>query len=117
MDSQKSNSRTIDPYSPEAMRIEFHRLAGEGDAIRETTVDLRKEQDALNEQIQALEAKKRPLDKQIRELEAPLASIEQRRSTLVRALGTKTGNPDGSMPEPVPEIVPEGEAAETARIE
>lgn len=115
MVSPKSDA-TRDPYSPEAMRIEFHRLKEEGDAVRAKSADLRKKQEDLANQIAEIEERKRPLDRQIREIEAPLADIETRRSALVRALKSKTGNADGTMPEPEPEEVPEGETAETATI-
>lgn len=114
MDSQKS--KRDDPYSDQALRVEFHRLIEEGDAVRAMSKDLREQQGKLASQIAAIEEEKRPIDAQIREIEAPLFDIEQQRSKLVRALKGRTGNADGSMPEPI-EVVPEGEAAEVAKIE
>lgn len=88
------------PYSPQAMRGRFHALRREIEAIEAKTAPLRDKRDALQADLDKIGDKMKDLAAEIRAVEdkEDLHGKKQELSMLVRALGGKTGNPNGSMP-------------------
>ena len=87
-------------FKPETLRKHFHKLTADHDKVQAKLQPLRDELDALvagDTKLTVKEAQKREaaIRPKIKELQNELYPIEMERATVARALGGKTGNPDG----------------------
>ena len=72
---------------PKAMRVRFHELRAEIEAIEAANKPTRDKYDKLN---QDFHAKLKPLIKDLKEAEAPLFDMKNELGMLCRALGNQT---------------------------
>lgn len=79
-------------FSPDALRVRFHALCDQRDAIRKEAAPIRAAYDAKRQEVAAKEqAEITPLVAKLKTIEAPLFDLDQEIAAVARALGGKTG--------------------------
>lgn len=79
----------------EAMRIRFHECMREFAALKAKARPLREKYEKANAEIEKLLAEQKELSNEFLAIEAPCADLTNEAAMISRALGGKTGEPEG----------------------
>ena len=82
-------------FDPQKAKARFHECMREFTALKARAAPLRAKYTALNSRIEKLLGEQKELSEKFMEIESPCAALSNEAAFLARALGGKTGEPEG----------------------